>query len=70
MATTIGGLFAMLAPTIGPVLGGYITENYSWHWLFLINVAPGIAAAVVAACLIRIGKPDWHADWGGSTFRH
>src|SRR6202163_191503 len=30
LATTIGGLFAMLAPTVGPVLGGYITENYSW----------------------------------------
>jgi DHA2 family multidrug resistance protein len=59
LATTIGGLFAMLAPTIGPVLGGYITENYSWHWLFLINVLPGFAAAAVAACLIRIGKPDW-----------
>ncbi len=59
LATTIGGLFAMLAPTIGPVLGGYITENYSWHWLFLINVVPGVAAGVVAACLIRIGKRDW-----------
>jgi DHA2 family multidrug resistance protein len=59
LATTIGGLFAMLAPTVGPVLGGYITENYSWHWLFLINVVPGFAAAAVAACLIRIGKPDW-----------
>jgi MFS transporter, DHA2 family, multidrug resistance protein len=59
MATTLGGLFAMLAPTIGPVFGGYITQNYSWHWLFLINVAPGFAAAIVAACLIRIEKPDW-----------
>jgi DHA2 family multidrug resistance protein len=59
LATTIGGLFAMLAPTIGPVLGGYITENYSWHWLFLINVIPGIAATAAAACLIRIGRPNW-----------
>src|ERR1700722_18862810 len=59
LATTIGGLFAMLAPTIGPVLGGYITDNYSWHWLFLINVIPGIAAAAAAACLIRIGRPNW-----------
>jgi len=59
LATTIGGLFAMLAPTIGPVLGGYITENYSWHWLFLINVVPGFVSAVAAACLIRTGKPDW-----------
>jgi DHA2 family multidrug resistance protein len=59
LATTIGGLFAMLAPTVGPVLGGYITENYSWHWLFLINVLPGILVALVAAFFVRIGKPDW-----------
>jgi DHA2 family multidrug resistance protein len=59
LATTIGGLFAMLAPTIGPVLGGYITENFSWHWLFLINVLPGVLVAVVAAFCVRIGKPDW-----------
>jgi DHA2 family multidrug resistance protein len=63
LATTIGGLFAMLAPTIGPVLGGYITENYSWHWLFLINVLPGIIVAIVAACFVRIGRPDWKLIW-------
>jgi DHA2 family multidrug resistance protein len=59
LATTIGGLFAMLAPTIGPVLGGYITENYSWHWLFLINVMPGFVAALVAGYFIRCEKPNW-----------
>jgi len=46
-ATTIAGVLAVLAPTAGPVVGGWITETYSWHWLFLINVLPGIAAAVV-----------------------
>ena len=40
-ATTVGGVVAVLAPTIGPVVGGWITETYSWHWLFLINVIPG-----------------------------
>ncbi len=59
LATTLGGLFAMLAPTVGPVLGGYITEHYSWHWLFLINVLPGIIVAVIAACCVRTGRPDW-----------
>ena len=58
-ATTLGGVFAMLAPTIGPVLGGYITENYSWHWLFLINLAPGILAALVVAALLPREAPDW-----------
>ena len=32
---------AVLAPTVGPIVGGWITETYSWHWLFLINVVPG-----------------------------
>ncbi len=41
IATTIGGVVAVLAPTVGPVVGGWITENWSWPWLFLINVIPG-----------------------------
>ena len=41
VATTIGGVVAVLAPTIGPVVGGWITETWSWPWLFLINVIPG-----------------------------
>ena len=42
IATTIGGLLAVLAPTLGPLTGGWITESYTWHWLFLINVVPGV----------------------------
>ena len=49
VATTLAGVLAVLAPTVGPVVGGWITETYSWHWLFLINILPGIAAALVAA---------------------
>ncbi|PTM98974.1 DHA2 family efflux MFS transporter permease subunit [Mycoplana dimorpha] len=48
LATTIAGVLAVLAPTVGPVVGGWMTETYSWHWLFLINVLPGILAALVA----------------------
>src|SRR3954469_25356832 len=36
------GLVATLAPTIGPTVGGYISHALSWHWLFLVNVVPGI----------------------------
>jgi MFS family permease len=39
------GLVATLAPTIGPTIGGYITDLMSWHWLFFINIVPGIAIA-------------------------
>src|SRR6266481_5691674 len=52
IATTMAGIMAVLAPTVGPVVGGWITETYSWHWLFLINVAPGIISAVVAGILL------------------
>ncbi|XUY29750.1 DHA2 family efflux MFS transporter permease subunit [Agrobacterium sp. rho-8.1] len=48
IATTIAGVLAVLAPTVGPVVGGWLTETYSWHWLFLINAAPGLIAALVA----------------------
>jgi MFS transporter, DHA2 family, multidrug resistance protein len=41
------GMVATLAPSIGPTLGGWITEHLSWHWLFLVNVIPGIAAATL-----------------------
>ncbi len=52
LATTIAGVLAVLAPTVGPVVGGWITQTYSWHWLFLINVLPGIAAGCAAAALL------------------
>jgi MFS transporter, DHA2 family, multidrug resistance protein len=52
LATTFAGVLAVLAPTVGPIVGGWITETYSWHWLFLINVAPGIISAIVAGILL------------------
>lgn len=59
-ATVIAGVVAMLAPTVGPLIGGYITETFGWPWLFLINIAPGIVVAVVIATLLRIDRPNWH----------
>src|SRR6201985_3662398 len=52
VATTFAGVLAVLAPTVGPVVGGWITETYSWHWLFLINVLPGVVAATLGAILL------------------
>lgn len=43
-ATTVAGALAVLAPTLGPTIGGYITETYSWPWLFLVNIGPGLLA--------------------------
>jgi MFS transporter, DHA2 family, multidrug resistance protein len=63
------GLIATLAPTIGPTVGGYLTDLFSWHWLFLINIIPGIAVTVGAWFLIDFDKPNFSLmksfDWMG-----
>lgn len=48
-----------IAPTIGPTVGGYLTELFSWHWLFLVNVIPGIAATVLAWLFVDFDKPHF-----------
>ena len=52
MATTLGGVLAVLAPAFGPITGGILTENFSWHWLFLINVAPGIVTLIAGTSFL------------------
>jgi DHA2 family multidrug resistance protein len=63
------GLVATLAPTIGPTVGGYLTDAFSWHWLFFINVVPGVAVTAAAIVLIDFDSPDWslfrNFDWIG-----
>jgi DHA2 family multidrug resistance protein len=58
IATTIAGIMAVLAPTVGPAVGGWITQTYSWHWLFLINVAPGLIACVITPFLLPRDLPS------------
>ena len=58
VATTIAGVLAVLAPTVGPIGGGWITQSFSWHWLFLINVLPGVIAALGAVALLPRGRVD------------
>lgn len=66
------GLVATLAPTIGPTVGGYLTELFSWHWLFLVNVIPGIIVTVATYSLIDFDKPEMSLldrfDWWGLGF--
>lgn len=63
------GLTVTLAPTIGPTVGGYLTELFSWHWLFLINIVPGVAASLIAWNLVDFDEPDYgllrRFDWIG-----
>ncbi|CAG2150869.1 Colistin resistance protein EmrB [Cupriavidus yeoncheonensis] len=58
-AAAIIGALASLAPTLGPTIGGWITDNFSWHWLFFINLVPGIFVAVAVPMLVKIDEPDW-----------
>ncbi len=60
-ATLVAGLLAMLAPTLGPSVGGFITDRYSWHWLFLINVPPGVVVALLVAWTVDVDRPDRRA---------
>ncbi|WP_416306376.1 DHA2 family efflux MFS transporter permease subunit [Neptunicella sp. SCSIO 80796] len=53
------GMIATTAPSIGPTLGGFITQTTSWHWLFLMNVIPGIIASVVVWFNLHIDEPDF-----------
>ena len=52
LAVTIFGLVVIIAPIIGPVIGGYITENYSWHWIFFMNVPIGAAIVIMSQTMI------------------
>jgi DHA2 family multidrug resistance protein len=52
------GLILNLSSTLGPTIGGFLTDTFSWHWLFLVNLAPGIAVAVAVWLLIDIDKPE------------
>ena len=53
MVARVIGLIATLAPTIGPTVGGYVTEALSWHWLFFINVVPGITVGFTDSSVLR-----------------
>ncbi|MFM0339506.1 DHA2 family efflux MFS transporter permease subunit [Paraburkholderia fungorum] len=56
-STTIGAL-ASLAPAVGPVIGGWITDQWSWHWLFYLNLVPGLAVAALVPKYVHIDEPD------------
>ncbi|MFC4624042.1 DHA2 family efflux MFS transporter permease subunit [Daeguia caeni] len=63
------GLVATMAPTVGPTIGGYLSHTFSWHWLFLVNVGPGIIVTIACWNLIDFDKGDKSLldkfDWWG-----
>ena len=52
-AQTLFGVAALLAPVVGPTLGGWITDEYSWQWIFFINLPTGIFAFLLSWVLVR-----------------
>ncbi len=52
LAFSLYGIVAVLAPSIGPTLGGWITDNYSWHWIFYINIPVGLLAFLLVTRLV------------------
>src|ERR1700710_1484634 len=55
VASALFGIGVFLGPTIGPTLGGFITEYYSWPWIFYINIPIGITVASI--CYVLLGEP-------------
>ena len=76
MAMAVYGMGVVVAPIIGPTLGGWITDNYSWRWIFLINIPVGVLAFGLAWALVfdppylvRKGfRQGLHIDFAGLGF--
>ena len=66
-AMGIWGVGVMLGPIMGPTLGGFLTENYSWHWVFLVNLPVGILTVVGLLAFMDETKQQAHLrfDWFG-----
>jgi MFS transporter, DHA2 family, multidrug resistance protein len=57
-SAAVVGTIASIAPILGPVIGGWITDTLNWHWLFYVNLLPGVAITILVAMLVRIDEPD------------
>src|SRR5262245_30621534 len=58
MIPAILGMVSVLAPTIGPTVGGLLTDAIGWRSIFYINVVPGIAVTILSAIFIRVDRPN------------
>jgi DHA2 family multidrug resistance protein len=73
MASAIYGIAAVVAPTVGPTLGGWLTDSYDWRWIFLINVPVGVVLILLVQSMIHDRGPTrasrgLSVDWLGFGF--
>ena len=75
MAFAVYGVAVVMAPAIGPTLGGWITDNFTWRWIFFINIPVGILSLVLTSRLIqdppylkRRKLSETHIDYTGLGF--
>ena len=75
MAFAVYGIAVVMAPAIGPTLGGWITDNFTWRWIFFINIPVGILSLVLTSRLIqdppyfkRRKLSETHVDYTGLGF--
>jgi DHA2 family multidrug resistance protein len=68
-AMTMFSVAALLAPVVGPTLGGYITDNYGWRWIFYLNLPVGLAALIFCRAVV-FDPPYLKAEQAAARSRH
>jgi len=58
MIPAILGMVSVLAPTLGPTVGGWLTDAFGWRSIFYVNIVPGVAVTLASIALIRVDRPD------------
>jgi DHA2 family multidrug resistance protein len=67
MAFSMYGMAVVVAPAIGPTLGGWITDNFNWHWIFFINLPVGLLSLFLTQRLVE--DPPWLAEEKGAGIK-
>lgn len=71
-ATAVFGIGAVVAPVLGPLVGGWITDNWSWPWIFYINIPVGLVAILLAFVFIQdppyLKRPEGRVDYASFLF--
>jgi DHA2 family multidrug resistance protein len=67
ISSALFAIALILGPALGPLAGGYLTDTFSWPWIFTVNVLPGTIATIVLALLLREPAPPQRTriDWLG-----